>query len=74
MRLFRSNKQNISPVDETLSGKLVGHLLKQQSRIAGWLNYKTKSFSSKTWLVLLILFCLIVGSTCLYLIITSIYN
>ncbi|EDM37040.1 hypothetical protein PBAL39_04558 [Pedobacter sp. BAL39] len=72
MRLFRSKKQSISPSADTLRGKLASYILRQQSRIAGWLNERTSSYSPFRWMVLLILFCLGVGGICIYLIIISI--
>ncbi|MES2458885.1 MAG: hypothetical protein V4594_25265 [Bacteroidota bacterium] len=74
MRLFRSKGHIVSKTGNALAGQLASYILRQQSRIAGFLNARTSSYSSLRWLVLLIGFCLIVGGTCIYLIITSIYN
>ncbi|TKC04232.1 hypothetical protein [Pedobacter frigoris] len=74
MRLFRNKKQKVSPAGEALAGKLASRILRQQSRIARWLNQRTSAYSAFRWLVLLILFCLGMGGTCIYLIISSIYN
>jgi len=56
-----------------LSGGFFNAAKAIQAKIAGWLNGKTKGYSFGQWLLLLILFCGVAGSICVYLIISSIY-
>lgn len=57
----------------SLSGKVSNAGKAIQIKIAGWLNAKTKGYSDGQWLLLLVLFCGLAGSVCMYLIISSIY-
>ncbi|ETZ19200.1 hypothetical protein N824_10690 [Pedobacter sp. V48] len=43
------------------------------AHVATWLNAKTQDYSPIRWLLLLGCFCLLAGSTCIYLIVSSIY-
>lgn len=74
MRLFQDRRKQVSPAGGRLAGKLAGRVLQLQAGAASWLNQRTKDYSSIRWLVLLALFCIGIGSVCLYLIITSIYK
>lgn len=56
----------------SLSGGFFNAAKAIQIKIAGWLNAKTKGYSARRWLLLLVLFCGVAGSICVYLIISSI--
>jgi len=71
MRLF-SNRSGQKLFAGSLSGRVFNVGKGLHVKIAGWLNAKTKGYSARQWLLLLILFCGIAGSVCMYLIISSI--
>jgi len=71
MGLF-SREVGQKPFLGSLSGKFFNAAKAIQIKIAGWLNAKTKGYSARRWLLLLILFCGVAGSICVYLIISSI--
>lgn len=72
MKLFSKPYRLPDALGEGPAGKIAGKILAGQARLAAWLNRKTRHYSARHWLVLLILFGLLVGTTCMYLIITSI--
>lgn len=72
MRLF-SKKQGDQPFTGGLAGEVAGTWSVYQARVASWLNERTRRYSSRRWLALLVCFCLVAGGTCIYLIISSIY-
>lgn len=71
MRLF-SRKAGHVPLTGGLAGRVLGALHRMQVRAAGWLNAKTAGFSRVTWVMGLVLFCLVAGSVFMYLILSSV--
>ena len=72
MKLFSKNKAgNDSSRKEELASKIATGIIKTQTRIADYLNGKTKNLSGKAKLTLLILFCILFAATNIYLIIYS---
>ncbi|TCD03174.1 hypothetical protein [Pedobacter psychroterrae] len=72
MQLF-SRKRGHQPLTGGLAAKVAGLWLVFQGQVAGWLNDRTIGYSTSRWLMLLVFFCLLAGSACIYLIISSIY-
>jgi hypothetical protein len=69
MGLLSRNK--VAPFTGGLAARISQLLSRWQVRLAGWLNTKTKGYSPLRWMVLLVLFCLLAGGFCIYLIGTS---
>lgn len=67
MKQFKNISECMSS-DET-ARKIAGNIVAKQSRIADYLNTKTKDLPGKTLLIALIGFCVVFGSYCLYLLI-----
>ncbi|MGN8068403.1 hypothetical protein [Mucilaginibacter sp. 22184] len=72
MKLFRKNRTATGPKQEELAGKIAGRIVRLQVRIAGYLNNRTKHFTRKRKLLLLIVFCLLFAAVNLWLLISSI--
>lgn len=66
MKYFRKNRQ--PQTEGTLTAKLNIWIDEKQRKIADFLNTKTQFLSGKTLMFALVLFCVVVGSYCLYLI------
>jgi hypothetical protein len=58
---------------DALATRIANGIIKRQSRIARVLNHKTQHWNKASKLTALLIFCLLFGSACLYLIIKSIY-
>ena len=71
MNLFHKRKPKSYPKAEALAERIAGRIIRRQSRIAGYLNRKTQYWNKASKLIALLLFCLLFGSLCLYLIIKS---
>ena len=69
MRLFKKNKQAAS--HQVLAQKIAGIIISKQQKIAGYLNAKTRNIPARTWLFILIGFCILLGSYYAYLLITA---
>ena len=69
MKLFKRNKEAAS--HEALVQKIAGNIIGKQHKLAGYLNAKTRNTPAKTWLFILIGFCIIFGSYCAYLLINA---
>lgn len=69
MRLFKRNKEAVN--HDAVAQKIARSIISKQQRIAGYLNAKTKNISARTWLFILIGFCIVFGSYCAYLLITA---
>lgn len=67
MNLFKRPKQHRT--DDALAHRIAGNIIGRQRRIADYLNSKATCLSKRTRLSALILFSLIFGSYCLYLLI-----
>lgn len=66
MKFFGKNKQ--AQTEGTLTSGLNLWITGRQRELADFLNAKTQLLSGKTLVFGLVLFCVIVGSYCLYLI------
>lgn len=66
MKFFRKNKQ--AQAEGALTNRLNLWIAGRQRELADFLNAKTQFLSGKTLMFCLVLFCVIVGSYCLYLI------
>jgi hypothetical protein len=68
MRLFsKRKKRGLSSRQERTAGRIALAILSYQQRVADYLNGKTAGISSKTWLMLLVVFCAGFGLYCLSL-------
>lgn len=56
---------------ERLARKMVGHCLRWQAKWAAWMQSKAERMSSTGRVVVLILFCLLAGAYCLYLVLSG---
>lgn len=72
MKLFRKNKTATGPRQEELAGRIAGRIVRFQSRIADYLNSRTRHFTRRSKLLLLIVLCLLFAAINLYLLIHSI--
>lgn len=66
MKFFKKNKQ--TQVEGTLTSKLSLWIAVKHRKLADFLNTKTQFLRGKRLMFVLVLFCAIVGSYCLYLI------
>lgn len=69
MKLFNNIRERMN--SEETTQKIAGNILTRQSRIADYLNTKTKHLSGKALLIALIGFCVVFGSYCLYLLLSA---
>lgn len=69
MRIFKKRNRQLSVRQKQAAGKIADLVLKFQRKAAGYLNRKTAHLSGLSRLLLLILFCMVFGSYCLYLLI-----
>lgn len=58
---------------DALAGRIAGRMIRLQTRTANYLNRKTAYWNRASKLAALILFCVLFGSTCLYLIIKAFF-
>ena len=58
---------------DALATRIAGKIIRKQTQAANWLNRKTQYWNRSSKLIALLLFCLLFGSACIYLIIKSIY-
>jgi hypothetical protein len=70
MKIFKNIKERMN--SDGLAQKIAGNIVDRQSRIANYLNGKTRHLSGKRLLLALIGFCVVFGSYCLYLLIHAI--
>lgn len=71
MKLFRKRVRE-SVERFGLAVRFGNYFERKQRRLADWLGRKTQYWNRNSWLVLLILFCLLFGTGCLLLIIDAI--
>jgi len=70
MKLFKSKRTAvISPRTEALATRIAGRIITQQTRVAAYLNRKTQHWNRASKLLALLLFILLFGGMCVYLII-----
>lgn len=74
MKLFRKSKAAVNPRQEELAGRIAGRILSIQSRLAAYLNAKTRHFTRRRMLLALILFCLLFAAINGWLLINSIIH
>jgi hypothetical protein len=73
MRLFKRKKRTTTNLKaEALAARVAGHIIRRQTKIANYLNRKTQHWNQASKFVALLLFCLLFGGICTYLIIKSI--
>lgn len=70
MKIFKKAGEHLSSDD--LAQRIADHILLRQSRIAAHLNRKTKDLSGKTLLLILIVFCTVMGGYLIYLLLGAI--
>lgn len=69
MRLYKkSGKVPLTSAQHAVAQRIAEKLISRQKRLADYLNAKTERISGKGWLILLMGFCLLFGSYCLYLV------
>lgn len=68
MRLFNRKKVPLNAVQEAAAQRIAEKLISRQKRLSGYLNDKTQGISGRSWLWLLIGFCLVFGCYCLQLV------
>jgi hypothetical protein len=74
MSLFkRKNVRAVSPKGLALAERVASRIIGKQTQIAKYLNRKTQYWNTTSKLLALLVFCLLFGGACLYLIIKSIY-
>lgn len=61
-------RKTATQTGSTFSAQFGDKIIRKQRKIADYLNKKTEFLSGKALLILLIFFCVIFGSYCLYLI------
>lgn len=71
MRLFNRKKVPLNAAQQAAAERIAEKLISRQKRLADYLNAKTSGISGKTWLMLLIGFCLVFGLYCLQLVIAA---
>nr|WP_121271738.1 hypothetical protein [Pedobacter schmidteae] len=71
MRLFNRKKVPLNAAQQAAAERIADGIMSRQKRLAEYLNAKTSGISVKTWLVLLIGFCLVFGLYCLHLVIAA---
>ena len=73
MSLFKKRNRQLSAKQEKTAGKLADFILSSQRKAADYLNGRTAHLSALSRLLLLILFCVVFGSYCLYLLLQAFY-
>lgn len=67
MSLFKQTKHRLSSGQEQTARRIADRIVQAQRKTANYLNRKTAGVSLKTWRLLLIGFCILFGSYCIYL-------
>lgn len=71
MKLFSRPGERLSDRQELLAEKLARRITDRQRQLADWLNLKTAGLSFNGWLLLLIGFCMLFGTYCLWLLVSA---
>ena len=71
MRLFKGKKVPLTTGQQAVAERIAGKLITRQKRLADYLNTKTQGISGRSWLWLLIGFCLVFGCYCLKLVLAA---
>ncbi len=69
MGLSKKWRERIS--DDAVAGRIAGAIIGAQQKLASYLNRKVEMLQGRTLLFMLIAFCSLFGSYCLYLIINA---
>ena len=68
MNLFKKQKEKgLSSGQAHSAEKIAAKILQGQRRAADYLNGKTRGISARGWMILLVCFCALFGSYCLWL-------
>ena len=70
MKLFARRKENMD--NDRVARQIAGRIIGGQKRLANYLNRRTMHLSGRLWLYLLIIFSLLFGGYCLYLVIHAV--
>lgn len=71
MRLFNRKKVLLNAAQQAAAQRIAEKLISRQKRLAEYLNAKTRGISQRSWLWLLIGFCLVFGCYCLRLVLAA---
>lgn len=71
MRLFNRKKVPLNAAQQAAAQRIADRIMSRQKKLADYLNTKTSGISGRTWLMLLVGFCLVFGLYCLYLMIAA---
>ena len=71
MRLFNRKKVPLNASQQAAAQRIAERLINRQKRLAEYLNAKTQGISGRSWLWLLIGFCLVFGCYCLQLVLAT---
>jgi hypothetical protein len=73
MRIFKRKKVGtLSQGQEMAAQRIADGLISRQRRLADYLNARMHGISARSWLWLLVGFCLVFGGYCLYLVVAAI--
>ena len=67
----RNKNRALTARQEKAAGRIAAALIRRQTQAAGYLNRKTQYWNGTSKLIALILFCLLFGGFCLYLLISA---
>lgn len=71
MSLFKRKKAALNPSQQAAAQRIAGGIINRQKQLADYLNAKTSEISGRSWLGLLIGFCLVFGLYCLSLVLAA---
>jgi hypothetical protein len=75
MRLFRKKQVSASySKSDVLAARIAGRIIRTQIQIADYLNRKTQYWNRSSKIILLLVFCILFGTLCLYLLIHSFHH
>jgi len=75
MRLFRKKQVSASNLkSDVLAARIAGRIIRWQTKIADYLNRKTQYWNRSSKIILLLMFCIVFGVLCLYLLIHSFHH
>jgi hypothetical protein len=73
MNLFRKKQGDSNIRQEETAGKIAARIIRVQTRMADYLNSKTRNLSAQAKLMLFVLFCAAFAAINLYLLIQAIH-
>ncbi|SDL67605.1 hypothetical protein SAMN04487898_12290 [Pedobacter sp. ok626] len=71
MRLFKGKKVPLNAAQQAVAERIADKIVSRQKSLADYLNTKTQRISGRSWLWLLIGFCLVFGCYCLKLVLAA---